>query len=99
MECAADRSNGRSELEDGLDHHVGIGEHGNVAARTGTAASGLVMSARWPRNVIVVNKERAPSSPPCESLPVGREYRSVTTDRLRAGVTLRDLIEREAEGS
>ena len=57
------------------------------------------MSCRSPRNVIVVNREQAPFAPRCESLPIGREYRSVATLRLRSGVTLRDLIEREGEGS
>ena len=49
------------------------------------------MACRSTRNVIVVA--------PCESLPTGREHRSTATLRLRCGVTLRDLIEREGEGS
>ena len=35
----------------------------------------------------------------CESLPIGPEYRSVVTPRLRSGVSLRVLTEREGEGS
>jgi hypothetical protein len=66
---------------------------------TSTAASGSKMSCRSPRNVIVVKGERAPFAAHYESLPIGREYRSVATLRLHSGVTLRDLIEREGEGS
>jgi hypothetical protein len=57
------------------------------------------MAARWPSNVIVVNRERAPFAAHCKSLRIGRGYRSVATLRLRSGVTLRDLIEMEGEGS
>ena len=57
------------------------------------------MSCRSPRNVIVVNREQAPFAAHYESLPIGPGYRSVATLRLRSGVTLRDLIEREGEGS
>ncbi len=57
------------------------------------------MSCHSPRNVIVVDRERAPFVAPCESLAIGLEYRSVDTHQLRSGVTLRDLIEREGEGS
>jgi hypothetical protein len=56
------------------------------------------MAARWPCNVIVVNRERAPFAAHCQSLRIGRGYRSVATLLLRLGVTLRDLIEREGEG-
>jgi hypothetical protein len=57
------------------------------------------MSCRSPTNVIVVNRERAPFAAHFESLPIGPEYRSVVTHQLHSGVTLRDLIEREVEGS
>jgi len=57
------------------------------------------MSHHSPRSVIVVNTERALFVAHRESLPIGRDYRSVATLRLRSGVTLRDLIEREGEGS
>jgi hypothetical protein len=56
------------------------------------------MSRRSPRNVIVINKERAPLAAHYESLPIGPGYRSVATLRLLPGVTLRDLIERVGEG-
>ena len=56
------------------------------------------MSCSSPRNVIVAKREQAPFAPHYESLPIGREYRSVVTLQLRSGVTLRDLIEREGEG-
>jgi hypothetical protein len=54
---------------------------------------------RSPRNVILTKRERAPFATHQESLPIGPEYRSVVTTQLRSGVTLRDLIEREGEGS
>ena len=57
------------------------------------------MSTRWPRNVIVARRTRAPFAAHWESLAIGRQYWSVATLRLRSGVTLRDLIEREGEGS
>jgi hypothetical protein len=57
------------------------------------------MSCSSPRNVIVLNKERTLFAAHYESLPIGLEYRSVASLRLRSGVTLRDLIEREGEGS
>ena len=57
------------------------------------------MSCCSARNVTVVKGERAPFAAHCESLPIGRGYRSLATLRLRSGVTLRDLIEREGEGS
>ena len=63
------------------------------------SASGSVMSSCSPRNVIVAKEERAPFAAHFESLRIGREDRSVATLRLRSGVTLRDLIEREGEGS
>ena len=69
------------------------------ARQTGTAASGPVMSCRLPRNVIIANVEQAPFAAHYESLPIGRKYGCVATMRLRLGVTLRDLIEREGEGS
>jgi hypothetical protein len=58
------------------------------------------MVSRWsPRNVIVAKVEGVPFAAHYESLPIRREHRSVATLRLRSGVTLRDLIEREREGS
>ena len=48
---------------------------------------------------MVVNTERALFVAHRESLAIGCEYRSMTTLRLRSGVTLCDLIEREGEGS
>ena len=57
------------------------------------------MTCRSPENVILAKPERAPFAAYYESLPIGREYRSVATLRLCSGVTLRDLIEREREGS
>ena len=57
------------------------------------------MTCCSPTNVIVAKGERAPFAAHCESLPIGREYRSVVRSQLRSGVTLRDLIEREGEGS
>jgi hypothetical protein len=35
----------------------------------------------------------------CEHLPIGREYRFMDMPQLCFSVTLRDLIEREGEGS
>jgi hypothetical protein len=58
-----------------------------------------MMSWRSPKNVIVANRATERFAQHCESLPIGREYRSVVTTQLRSGVTLRDLIEREREGS
>jgi hypothetical protein len=52
-----------------------------------------------PRNVIVAQVERVPFAAHCKSLPIGREYRFVDTPHLCSSVTLRDLIEREGEGS
>ena len=43
----------------------------------GTAASGPVMSAGSPRNVIVAKRTRAPFAAHGESLPIGRQHRSV----------------------
>ena len=57
------------------------------------------MSWRSPKNVIVANRATERFAEHCESRPLGREYRSVATLRLRSGVTLRDLNEREEEGS
>ena len=57
------------------------------------------MSSCSPRNVIIANVGHTPFAAQGESLPIGRGYRSVATLRLRSGVTLRDLIEREREGS
>jgi hypothetical protein len=57
------------------------------------------MSARWPRNV-TVNRELEPLAQRGKSLPWGRDYRSLTRPySSRSYVTLRDLIEREGEGS
>ena len=50
-------------------------------------------------NVTVAQRQHAPFGPHSGRLPIGREYRSVATLRLCSGVTLRDLIEREGEGS
>ena len=57
------------------------------------------MSAGWPRNVILAKRERPPFAAHYESPPIGREFRSVATLRLRSGVSLRVFIEREGEGS
>ncbi len=57
------------------------------------------MVCRSPKKVIVANREQAPFAAYYESLPLGREHRSVATFRLHSGVTLRDLNEREEEGS
>jgi hypothetical protein len=49
--------------------------------------------------VIAAKGKRAPFARHCESLPIGREYRSVDRPhKLCSSVTLRDLIEREGEG-
>jgi hypothetical protein len=58
-----------------------------------------MMYWRSPKNVIVANRATERFAQHFESLPMGRRYRSVVTLRLRSGVTLRDLIEREGEGS
>jgi hypothetical protein len=58
---------------------------------------GSKMSCRSQRNMIVAKMERPPSAAPCAGLPTGREHRPMATLRLRCGVTLRDLIEREGE--
>ena len=57
------------------------------------------MSCRSPRNVIANNRVQAPFAARCESLPIGPEYRTVVMPPVPSGVTLRDLIEREEEGS
>lgn len=57
------------------------------------------MSCCPPRNVILAKEERAPFAEHYESLPIGPGYRSVDMPQLRSGVTLRDLIESEGEGS
>ena len=56
-----------------------------------------MMSLCWPKNVIVANRAGERFARRSESL-LGREYRFVAAFRLRSGVTLRDLIEREREG-
>lgn len=38
---------------------------------------GRVMPGRWPRIVIVADREPAPFGPRCERLPIGCDYRSV----------------------
>jgi hypothetical protein len=58
-----------------------------------------MMSWRSPKNVIIAKRATERFARHSESLPIGRGYRSVATLRLRSGVTLRDLIEREGEGS
>jgi len=60
---------------------------------------GQMMSWRSPKDVIVANRVTERFAQQCESMSVGRGYRSVPTLRLRSGVTLRDFIEREGEGS
>jgi hypothetical protein len=58
------------------------------------------MSCCSPKNVIVVNREQALFAARYESLPIGPGYRSMKRlDKTLSGVTLRDLIEREGEGS
>ena len=57
------------------------------------------MSCCSPRNVILAKPEQASFAAHYESLQMGRGYRSVAILRLCSGVTLRDLIEREGEGS
>ena len=49
-------------------------------------------------NVIFAKRERAPFAAHYESLPIGSGYQLVATLRLRSGVSLRDLIEREGDG-
>ena len=78
---------------------IAVDRFRRAAWQAGSAASGSVMSRCSPRNVIVAKRTRAPFAAHEESLPIGREYRSVGTPQLRSGVTLRDLIEREGEGS
>jgi hypothetical protein len=58
------------------------------------------MAVRWPRNVIVANGNmRRSVRPRCESLPIGREYRSADCRQgLCSGVSLRVFTEREGEG-
>ena len=48
---------------------------------------------------VVANRATERFARRCQSLPLGREYGSVVTHQLHSGVTLRDLIEREREGS
>ncbi len=76
------------------EHRVSV-----VCPATGTVASGPVMSARSPKSVIIDEVERAPFVAQDESLPIGRECRSVATLGLCSGVSLRVFIEREGEGS
>ena len=57
------------------------------------------MSAGAPRNVIVAKRDAARWASRCENLLIGDVYRFVANLRLRSGVTLCDLIEREREGS
>jgi hypothetical protein len=57
------------------------------------------MSCGSPRNMIVAKMERSPSAAPRGGPPTGREHRPMATLRLGCGVTLRDPIEREEEGS
>jgi hypothetical protein len=49
--------------------------------------------------VIAVNREQALFAARCEGTPIGPEYRSMVTSRLRSGVSLRVFTEREGEGS
>jgi len=57
------------------------------------------MSRCSSRAVIISQVERAPFAAHCERLPIEPGYRSVVTLELCSGVTLRDLIDREEEGS
>jgi hypothetical protein len=58
------------------------------------------MIRRSPKNMIVFNWTPQPFTRTCESLPIGPDDRSVKrSDKGLSGVTLRDLIERECEGS
>jgi hypothetical protein len=53
-----------------------------------------------PSNVIVAKGERAPFAAHCESLPIGREYRSVDRPHeLCPSVSLRVFTVWEGEGS
>jgi hypothetical protein len=65
----------------------------------GTAATGSKMSWHSPRNVIFAKRERAPFASHLERLLAGPEYRSVVSQQLYSGVTLRDLVERGQERS
>ena len=81
------------------DLNIGVPSSG---PGTSVAASGPMMSARWPSNVIVVNGERAPFAARYESLAIGPEYRFVATpDSVRACpyVTLSRGKERDREGT
>jgi hypothetical protein len=49
--------------------------------------------------VIVLNREQAPFIARYERMLIGCEHRPTATPRVRSGVTLRDLIEMEGEGS
>jgi hypothetical protein len=68
-------------------------EHWRSVVRRGNAVSGSEMSCCSPRNVIVATGERALFAARCESLPIGREDRSI----CRHAPTLfqGDLIETE----
>ncbi len=57
---------------------------------------GSKMTSRSSRNVILAERERAPFAAQYESLPSGPGYRLVDTLQ---GLSERDLIEREGEGS
>ena len=63
------------------------------------AAPGSKMTCRSPRNVIVGRSEPAPFGLRCENLPIRRLVPVRGHASTPSGVTLRDLIEREAEGS
>jgi hypothetical protein len=87
---------------DVVDRHSWRREHWRFVALPGKQVpplQGVEMSCRSPRNMIVAKMERPPSAAPCDGLPTGREHRPMATLRLGCGVTLRDLIEREEEGS
>ncbi len=56
--------------------NIGVPSSGQATA-TSIAASGPMMSAGWPRNVIIANRHAAPLAPRCENLPIGDEYRFV----------------------
>jgi hypothetical protein len=57
------------------------------------------MSSLSPTNVIVGDGGPV-FARACESLPIGRDYRSAgRSDRGQSGVSLRVFIEREEEGS
>jgi hypothetical protein len=58
------------------------------------------MTCPSPKNVIVVMRATERFAQRCESIPLIREHRPEKgPEKSLSGVTLRDLIEREGEGS